>query len=348
MSNPSDRWASLFSDLTLLQQVVRAGLAHAETGILLQRASNLEGEFESGFTNRAYRSAVAATLIAIHDILSARLLTAPIDQDGLPVLPGIRWNPRSPLAGALQDIPPFSALDSWVAALEPAMAARRHHPPRPSGNLRLPELIIQGRVPSNVTRVPRPQLPRDALRAPSGLLSDDISTWLDVIGTASDLAGFAAELLGAAAVEFGIGVFGVALAIVGVPVTMWATQQEAEKLASYNGYLRGFSESLEALWMPYLGRNPADLEPWPPIVQFAGQIRSDGSSTSDAAALGYRAGVRKSNEYVRKLEREKRHKGQLFLLAAARTYNDARGVRVFILRHQHYRNAEYGYRLDLD
>jgi hypothetical protein len=86
---------------------------------LIALARELDVAREAALTGSRYRAELAYWLVQIYRVLDARLVAAPMSADALPQLPGLTWNARSPLAGALIDIIPFGSIDIW------AMEARR-------------------------------------------------------------------------------------------------------------------------------------------------------------------------------------------------------------------------------
>ena len=72
------------------------------------------------------------TLIALYDEMDRRVRAAPMGDDGLPRLKGIRWDPGSPLAGTTADISPFQNLDWWHVNLRQMPAVQRTRRIRPT------------------------------------------------------------------------------------------------------------------------------------------------------------------------------------------------------------------------
>ena len=88
------------------------------------------------------RAAYAQTLMVIHGILAERFATASLTEDALPDLPPREYprrtdspvDPSSPLAGIVEDIPPFGNIDLWAGlAGDVPRAPRRRRPPPPPG-----------------------------------------------------------------------------------------------------------------------------------------------------------------------------------------------------------------------
>jgi len=82
-------------------------------------------------------------LVRVFEILNERLQSAPLNVEGLPELEGIEWNPSSPVAGTLEDVPPFGNIDTWTALSgQPAATPRHRHrrrsqpPPEREGSSR--------------------------------------------------------------------------------------------------------------------------------------------------------------------------------------------------------------------
>ncbi|MCA9734977.1 MAG: hypothetical protein H6696_14825 [Deferribacteres bacterium] len=89
------------------------------------------------------QSELAKLLIQIYNNVERRISSSdtPMDENGLPIVPGISWNANSPNAGTLEDINPFGNIDNWHAISRQARCSRERpsqreddHPPNSSPN----------------------------------------------------------------------------------------------------------------------------------------------------------------------------------------------------------------------
>jgi hypothetical protein len=177
---------------------------HAVSNESLIRAAQLFDAMFSRERPGPVRSQIAAILIALYYELNRRMNRAPFSADALPAANGVQWNSRSNLAGLLEDIPPFGALDFWVMALEPTHPAR--HRVRSSGS-RTQEITM----PGETVRPSRPPEIRDRNdldgMTPTPNIPGEIGDIFGALDTANNIMGvismaiesFAMDLAGIAA-----------------------------------------------------------------------------------------------------------------------------------------------------
>jgi hypothetical protein len=89
--------------------------------LALRLDTQLLGSGPGSEETEARRAGNARRLLRIAEILERRLAAAPLGEDGVPLVPGLPQRPGSPLAGALEDVPPFGNIDIWrtIAASAP-------------------------------------------------------------------------------------------------------------------------------------------------------------------------------------------------------------------------------------
>lgn len=125
MANPSEADRAILRLLyDLHQKAERGRLGQVAAGELVESATSLNAAWRTT-SNAEVRSSLARVLLTLYIHLSERLRLAPTNADGLPDLPGIGWTSHSPLAGLLEDIPPFSAADEWAGTIGLVRAPRQ-------------------------------------------------------------------------------------------------------------------------------------------------------------------------------------------------------------------------------
>lgn len=102
------------------------------------------------------QSAIAETLILIYNTLDARIQAAPLDEDAMPEVEGMEWDPDDPLAGVLESISPFGMLDVWTTFV-------RHPTERPAR--RRPARSIE--MEEEVITVPRIEMEQEVITVPT-------------------------------------------------------------------------------------------------------------------------------------------------------------------------------------
>ncbi len=92
------------------------------TPVLISQAVSLDRRIfpitvDSSVADLELLKAILENLIAMFNELNRRIGEAPIDNQGLPALQGLKWARESPLAGNISEIPPFGRYDVWYAML---------------------------------------------------------------------------------------------------------------------------------------------------------------------------------------------------------------------------------------
>ncbi|MFG0326275.1 MAG: hypothetical protein ACF8SC_03280 [Phycisphaerales bacterium JB037] len=354
MSDTQQSWSYDFDRvMTSIARATSAGIQSLSAPVLLDMARTLDEQFREAPAGSDYRRQLAIALLGIAAELDRRLAAADLDEDGLPVLDGLDWDANSPLAGVLDDVPPFGNRDQWAVAAgqEPRPRPPRPRRPRPRSTPQRPQ--SNGRQPRRWNG-PRVAPPSGAIRAPEELppyesLANQASQVLDGVGFGIGAIGEGAAVLeiygaGAASATAGMaafvaGILSLPLAAVAGHLGLSAANEIGAEMARRRAFMEGFADGLQNLAMQCMrsfdrnrgrfeDRSIRDLRPEDmqyvdppsgpynnPRSQFAASIMS-----MDAAREGYDAGRRQAMAWYRARDNEQRYKGRAMLLGMLREW----------------------------
>lgn len=333
-----------------LENAGRELLRVATVPALIERAVELDRALgQREYHN--YRIAIAQTLLFIYDLIEQKINATSLDTHMLPIVPGLHWDPSSPLAGALVDIEPFSRIDYWqtIAGATPIQCVRRQRRRRQTTFTFDDELVPgrQRRRPGPVGRDTGERL-TEILPVPS-IESPGIGTASNVLDVLSFLTGLAEGLLLAEV----LGIFVASLAnIIGLAAA-WLT---GDAYSRANGKLQGFSEALESMAEPFgASVDTQPLASWPAIPRPRLNLVPGGTVARDAWREGQTEGRQDAINYVQRLERTPqqitirvdgelrrvRLTGKLFLRAWRLSISDAVVQRILMLRRLGVRNLSH-------
>jgi hypothetical protein len=337
------------SAIALIRTLYRINSAMASSARLVERARELDAVYMRSRAGSPARAALAGILLDIAAFLDARIAAAPLDaRTLLPAVDGLRWNSSSPLAGILEDIPPFGHRDQWMTD-----APSRHRPPRQrrrGGVITFDDHLVtgQGQGVTGGGRRPGPIGTEDIVSSFEPPPQSGFST----AGQVGDVAGFLSEG-GTLAAESILGIstgFGIAIFSLGVGVLLQVAGyiggiQDAEARAAFNARLRGFSEALEALSNQFSAIDlTADPSEWPMIR--TPRLSPPSDMTGRTGPENYRLGVSDAVTWIANEDRRNgNRRGVLFLywLHTRSGWRGAHGIRQQILQRAGYAEWSRGY-----
>ncbi len=239
-----------------LTDAFRVRIRYMDTSEMIQEALRLDAQLwkQDREVGPREKSAIAETLIDMYHALDARIGAAPLDERGLPMLGGVKWQDSDPLAGIALAIAPFGNIDLWhtFMAKPERIERQRHRKPRQP---RLQSFPVEEIV------VPRPSTEKEPPDEFSKLTQKAVrdiehhsSRWPKAIeGGAAvfHIIGGAVEQIGEE--SLGIALGGAALEIVGVFVDYVYTLIHTAAQRKEGGKLDG-------MWWTVLAAGNLDLE----------------------------------------------------------------------------------------
>ncbi|RMF85117.1 MAG: hypothetical protein D6736_17980 [Nitrospinota bacterium] len=122
--------------LALIERAFQSLIPYMSNVEIIEKAKRLDIELrqESSSKGPQEKSAIAETLIKMFETMDQRIKAAPLDNTGLPKLPGVPWKKNDPLAGIVEGISPFHMHEWWRTYLiksQPQTPSRRSARQRP-------------------------------------------------------------------------------------------------------------------------------------------------------------------------------------------------------------------------
>ena len=265
---------------------------------LIAAAEYLSRIFDATASPTALRPIAAGMLVLLYHLVDGRLLRAPLGPGALPQLDGVAWRRGSPLAGLVDDIPPFMMLDVWLCSVDHHVRERhlaRRRPVRPPANrptvggmlppapLPMNRPVVAGALPT----VPDRAQIESVIQQPEFhdmSAGDWLGRGLDIgsfglsclawVGEAMEwvVAGFVADALGA-----GISAISGLLAL---PLA-WAA---SDRVWAYNNTGWAYCTSLNDMALHFRNENPSTPERWPQLRLPLEPVYPTGNTAADQVA----------------------------------------------------------------